>query len=86
LTISHTTTMAPSLQLRFQMGKKTRGTLSSRRVQVLQGLEWCLKTSLRSRLMSEDTVSLLSSGFGISYAIGLGGWYVNCANFRFTEF
>jgi hypothetical protein len=48
LTISHTTTMAPSLQLQVQMGKKTRGTLS-RRVQALQGLEWCLKTSLRSR-------------------------------------
>src|SRR5687767_8181250 len=55
LTISHTTTMAPSLQLRFQMGTKTSGTLS-RRVQALQGLEWCLKTSLRSRLMREDTV------------------------------
>jgi hypothetical protein len=37
------------------MGKKTRGRLS-RRVQALQGLEWCLKSSLRSRLMSEDTV------------------------------
>jgi hypothetical protein len=67
------------------MGTKTRGTLS-RRVQALQGLEWCLKTSLRSRLMSEDTVSLLSSGFRISYAIGSSAWNVNCANFRFTEF
>src|SRR5215208_5371094 len=67
LTISHTTTMAPSLQLRFQMGTKTRGTLS-RRVQALQGLEWCLKTFLRSGLMSDD-LSLLSSGFRISYAI-----------------
>src|SRR5687767_3813745 len=46
--------MAPSLQLRVQMGTKTRGTLI-RRVQALQGLEWCLKTSMRSRLMSEDT-------------------------------
>src|SRR5215211_8012286 len=55
LTISRTTTMAPSLQLRVQMGTKTSGTLS-RRVQALQGLEWCLKTSLRSRLMSDDTV------------------------------
>src|ERR671911_2422937 len=54
LTISHTTTMAAPLQLRVQMGTKTRGTLI-RRVQALQGLEWCLKTSLRSGLMSDDT-------------------------------
>jgi hypothetical protein len=55
LAISHTTTMAPCLQLRVQMGKKTRGTLS-RRVQALQGLEWYLKTSLRSRLLNDHTV------------------------------
>src|SRR5215217_6303180 len=52
LAISHTRTMAPTLQLRVQMGTKTRGTLS-RRVQALQGLEWYLKTSLRSRLLND---------------------------------
>jgi hypothetical protein len=37
------------------MGTKTKGKLS-RRVQALQGLEWCLKTSLVRRLMSDGTV------------------------------
>ena len=54
LTISHATTMAPCLQLRVQIGTKIKGTLS-KRVQALHGLEWCLKTSLVSRVMSDDT-------------------------------
>jgi hypothetical protein len=53
--IGHTPRMVPSLQLRFQMGTNTRGALK-RRVQALQGLEWCLKIPLRSRLMCDDTV------------------------------
>jgi hypothetical protein len=55
LAISHTPRMTPCLQLRFQIGTNTRGALS-RQVQALQGLEWYLKTSLRSGLMSDDTV------------------------------